>query len=45
MTTASAVIETRILKLAIVSDPRLDGEQARRPSDPIAPPIAKASSL
>ncbi len=44
MTIASAVIETRIRKLAIVSDPRLTANSAP-PRDPIAPPIAKASSL
>ena len=41
---ASAVIETRILKLAGVSEPIFTANSAP-PSEPIAPPIANASSL
>ncbi len=44
ITTASAVIDTVISKLAGVSDPMLTANSAP-PSDPIAPPSANASSL
>ena len=44
MMMASAVIDTRIWKLLIVSEPRLTANSAP-PIEPTAPPIAKARSL
>ena len=44
ITTASAVIDTRSMKLALFNAPTCTAKSAP-PSDPIAPPIANARSL